>query len=92
LGLLLDFLFRAMNRRLFHWADTDKAMNLEVRGVEKTYDSPRGPMRALLPTSFEVGDGEFVTLGGTVRLWKEHDTLRGCRPRGINRRRRASRR
>jgi len=39
-------------------------MNLEVRGVEKTYDSPRGPMRALLPTSFEVGDGEFVTLVG----------------------------
>src|SRR5678816_745206 len=24
LGLLLDFLFRAMNRRLFHWADTTK--------------------------------------------------------------------
>ena len=39
-------------------------MKLEVRSVEKTYASKKGPTPALLPTSFEVGDAEFVSLVG----------------------------
>ena len=39
-------------------------MKLEVCSLEKSYLSRRGPMQALTPTSFEVGDGEFVTLVG----------------------------
>ena len=39
-------------------------MKLEVRAVEKTYASKKGATQALLPTSFEVGDAEFVSLVG----------------------------
>ena len=38
-------------------------MKLEVRELEKTYRSKkREETRALLPTSFEVGSAEFVSL------------------------------
>ena len=39
-------------------------MKLEVRGLEKTYTSKKGATQALLPTSFEIGDAEFVSLVG----------------------------
>jgi NitT/TauT family transport system ATP-binding protein len=39
-------------------------MKLEVRELAKTYASRQGPVPALLPTSFAVEDGEFVTLLG----------------------------
>ncbi len=39
-------------------------MKLEVRAVEKTYTSKKGATQALLPTSFEIGDAEFVSLVG----------------------------
>ncbi len=39
-------------------------MKLEVRELEKTYAAKQGPTQALLPTSFEVGDAEFVSLVG----------------------------
>jgi NitT/TauT family transport system ATP-binding protein len=39
-------------------------MKLEVHQLEKIYQSAGGPTQALLPTSFEVGDAEFVSLVG----------------------------
>jgi NitT/TauT family transport system ATP-binding protein len=39
-------------------------MRLEVRNLERTYASKQGETRALSPTSFEVGDAEFVSLVG----------------------------
>jgi NitT/TauT family transport system ATP-binding protein len=39
-------------------------MKLEVRALEKTYVARHGAVPALLPTSFSVGDGEFVSLLG----------------------------
>jgi NitT/TauT family transport system ATP-binding protein len=39
-------------------------MKLEVRALEKTYAAQQGAVQALLPTSFSVGDGEFVSLLG----------------------------
>jgi NitT/TauT family transport system ATP-binding protein len=39
-------------------------MKLEVRQVAKTYAAQRGAVPALLPTSFSLEDGEFVTLLG----------------------------
>jgi NitT/TauT family transport system ATP-binding protein len=37
---------------------------LDVRAVSKTYAGQRGPVVALLPTSFHVAEGEFVSLLG----------------------------
>src|SRR5258708_3302834 len=39
-------------------------MKLEVRDLEKVYRSRKGDVRALQPTSFTVGSGEFVSLVG----------------------------
>jgi NitT/TauT family transport system ATP-binding protein len=39
-------------------------MKLELRQLRKTYASRQGATEALAPTSFIVGDGEFVTLLG----------------------------
>ncbi len=39
-------------------------MKLEIRQLQKIYRSRGGDRVALSPTSFEVGDGEFVTLVG----------------------------
>jgi ABC-type nitrate/sulfonate/bicarbonate transport system ATPase subunit len=39
-------------------------MKLEVRALEKTYAARQSAVQALLPTSFSVGDGEFVSLLG----------------------------
>jgi len=39
-------------------------MKLEVRNLEKTYASRKGDVHALLPTSFTIGAGEFVSLVG----------------------------
>ncbi len=39
-------------------------MKLEIRQLEKTYRSRNACTQALTPTSFEVGDGEFVSLVG----------------------------
>jgi len=39
-------------------------MKLEVRDLEKTYGTKSGSTQALTPTSFEIGDGEFVSLLG----------------------------
>jgi NitT/TauT family transport system ATP-binding protein len=39
-------------------------MKLEVRNLEKVYASRKGRVQALAPTSFNVGDGEFVSLVG----------------------------
>jgi NitT/TauT family transport system ATP-binding protein len=39
-------------------------MKLQVRQLEKVYRLRRETLRALDPTSFQVGDGEFVTLLG----------------------------
>jgi NitT/TauT family transport system ATP-binding protein len=39
-------------------------MKLDVRQLRKSYASRQGNTEALLPTSFVVGDGEFVTLLG----------------------------
>jgi len=39
-------------------------MKLQVRQLEKVYRQRRETLRALDPTSFQVGDGEFVTLLG----------------------------
>jgi NitT/TauT family transport system ATP-binding protein len=39
-------------------------MKLEIRNLEKTYASRKGDVRALTPTSFSVGSGEFVSLVG----------------------------
>jgi NitT/TauT family transport system ATP-binding protein len=39
-------------------------MKLEVRQLEKTYRTESGSTQALMPTSFEIGDGEFVSLLG----------------------------
>jgi NitT/TauT family transport system ATP-binding protein len=39
-------------------------MKLEVKGLEKCYRSKQGDTVALSPTSFEVGDAEFVSLVG----------------------------
>jgi NitT/TauT family transport system ATP-binding protein len=39
-------------------------MKLEVRQLAKTYAAQRGAVPALLPTSFTLEDGEFVTLLG----------------------------
>ena len=39
-------------------------MSLSVRQLEKVYQSRRGRVQALTPTSFEVGQNEFVSLVG----------------------------
>ena len=39
-------------------------MKLEIRDLEKTYRSRNRQTQALTPTSFEVGDAEFVSLVG----------------------------
>jgi NitT/TauT family transport system ATP-binding protein len=39
-------------------------MKLEIRNLEKTYRSKTGCVQAVAPTSFEVGDAEFVSLVG----------------------------
>ena len=52
---------------------------LEVASVSKVYEARRGPLQALLPTSFRVDRGEFVmfrTSANTVRLrCSRYDTL-----------------
>jgi NitT/TauT family transport system ATP-binding protein len=39
-------------------------MKLEVRTIEKVYRGKHGAVQAVAPTSFEVGDAEFVSLVG----------------------------
>src|SRR5687767_9924495 len=39
-------------------------MKLEVRKLSKTYASGKGVVEALSPTSFDVSDGEFISLLG----------------------------
>jgi NitT/TauT family transport system ATP-binding protein len=39
-------------------------MKLSVRNLEKVYATRKGTLQALLPTSFEIGGGEFVSLLG----------------------------
>src|SRR5438067_8098334 len=39
-------------------------MKLEVRNLEKIYRTKKGAVQALAPTSFEVGNAEFVSLVG----------------------------
>jgi NitT/TauT family transport system ATP-binding protein len=39
-------------------------MKLDVRDLEKVYRTKSGATQALSPTSFEIGDGEFVSLLG----------------------------
>ena len=39
-------------------------MKLEVRSLEKIYGRRDGTTQALAPTSFDVADGEFVSLIG----------------------------
>jgi NitT/TauT family transport system ATP-binding protein len=39
-------------------------MNLDVRNIERIYDGRKGETVAVLPTSFTVRDGEFVSLIG----------------------------
>jgi NitT/TauT family transport system ATP-binding protein len=37
---------------------------IDVRSVEKTYNTKDGPIRSLRPISFDIDDGEFVVLVG----------------------------
>ena len=39
-------------------------MKLDIRELEKTYPTKGGAIQALSPISFEIGDGEFVSLLG----------------------------
>src|SRR4051812_3477595 len=39
-------------------------MKLQIRNLEKVYRTSKGFTQALTPTSFEVGDAEFVSLVG----------------------------
>jgi NitT/TauT family transport system ATP-binding protein len=39
-------------------------MRLQIRNLEKVYPTSKGRTQALLPTSFEIHDGEFVSLVG----------------------------
>ncbi|XHR29281.1 MAG: ABC transporter ATP-binding protein [Chthoniobacteraceae bacterium] len=39
-------------------------MKLQVQDLEKAYPTRKGVVQAVCPTSFEVGDGEFVSLVG----------------------------
>jgi len=39
-------------------------MTLELRSLEKSYTTRKGVTQALLPTSFSVREGEFVSLLG----------------------------
>ncbi|MCL6649808.1 MAG: ABC transporter ATP-binding protein [Chloroflexi bacterium] len=44
--------------------DLDRGARIEVRSVSKTYRVPRGEVQALLPVTFTVEAGEFVSLIG----------------------------
>ncbi len=39
-------------------------MKLQIQNLEKRFHTKKGPMQAVAPTSFEVSDGEFVSLVG----------------------------
>ncbi len=64
IGLISDFLFKAVNQRLFPWAR--EMSKLVIDQVGKSFPARHGGQatRALLPTSLSVADNDFITILG----------------------------
>ena len=43
---------------------------LEVKDICKTYQAPNGEIEALRDISFDVKEGEYISIIGPSRMWK----------------------
>ena len=54
---------------------------LEVKNICKTYQAKNGEIEALRDISFDVKEGEYISIIGPSRMWKIHINVYNCRIR-----------
>ena len=54
---------------------------LEVKDICKTYQAQNGEIEALRDISFDVKEGEYISIIGPSRMWKINFNVYNCRIR-----------
>ena len=54
---------------------------LEVKDICKTYQAQNGEIEALRDISFDVKEGEYISIIGPSRMWKINITINNSRVR-----------
>lgn len=57
---------------------------LEVKNISKTYQSKNGEIEALKNISFDINQGEYISIIGPSRLWKVDFVVNNSRSRRKN--------